>query len=360
MHELARDRTGERVVGRGEVGAGGAVGIGGAGRVGRHQREGRAEALAPGADQVGGDLGEERIGRLDRFPQCGVDPQQVVGQRREVGGQFGGAGRPQRCSRPGHAPRAVTRATAGRAMVLAPLVGVLLGLLASLVPWLVGVLAPQRRTTSLADLVTAVLAVGALALLTRGLHLDGLADTADGLGVKGVDSGVVERRLAVMRAPDVGAFGAVTLVLVVLAQVVALAACTAAGLGVMALVLATTTGRLGATWCCTVGVPSARPEGLGATVAGSVPRAAAAAATVAVLAGAVLLGRLGAEDGVRRSLVLVVAVLAGLAAGALLLHRCVTRLGGITGDVLGAVVELTTTAVLLALALATAGSSPAL
>jgi adenosylcobinamide-GDP ribazoletransferase len=262
------------------------------------------------------------------------------------------------------APRSVTARVAGRAMLLAPLVGVLLALLASAVPVLVGLLAAPRRTTVLVDLLTAGLAVAALALLTRGLHLDGLADTVDGLGVKGVDgvdSTVVERRLAVMRAPDVGAFGAVALVLVVLLQVTALAVSTSAGVGTAALVVAVATGRLAATWCCAVGVPSARSDGLGAAVAGTVPRRAALAMTIVVLVGAALLGSLphpplttglgGQVDG-RTSVALVVAVLVGLGAGALLLRRCVVRFGGITGDVLGAVVEVTTTAALVTIALA--------
>src|SRR5207342_847438 len=97
------------------------------------------------------------------------------------------------------------------------------------------------------------------------------------------------RRLTVMRAPDVGAFGAITLVLVLLLQVTALAVCTSAGVGTAALVLAAATGRLGATWCCAAGVPSARPDGLGAAVGGTVPRLAAVAVTVAVLLGALLL-----------------------------------------------------------------------
>ena len=48
--------------------------------VGGAQGEGRPEALAAGADEVGGDLGEERIGRADRFAQRGVDPLEVGGR----------------------------------------------------------------------------------------------------------------------------------------------------------------------------------------------------------------------------------------------------------------------------------------
>jgi adenosylcobinamide-GDP ribazoletransferase len=253
-------------------------------------------------------------------------------------------------------PRRVTPTVAGRAMLLAPWVGALLALLASALPWLVGSVAPGRRTTSAVDLLTSVLVVGALALLTRGLHLDGLADTADGLGVKGPglsDSQARERRLAIMREPDTGAFGVATIVLVVLLQVTALAACTSAGLGIVALLLAAATGRLAATWCASRGVPSARTNGLGAAVAGSVPRGAALGMTAVLVIGAAFLGHVG-TDGVRRSFLLVVALLLGLAAGATLLRRCVTRFGGITGDVIGAVVEVTTTTVLVAVALGAA------
>lgn len=251
------------------------------------------------------------------------------------------------------APRRVTPVVAGRAMLLAPLVGVLLALVVAAVPAVVSLLAPDRRTTSLVDLLTSAMSIGLLALLTRGLHLDGLADTADGLGVKGVDEGAVARRLAVMRAPDVGAFGAITVVVVLLLQVTALAVCTAAGVGTAALVVAAATGRLAATWCCTTGVPSARPDGLGAAVAGTVPRVAAAATTVAVLLLALLAVRLTGGADLGHAVVGLVAVGAGLACGAVLLRRCVARLGGVSGDVLGAVVEVTTTAALVVAALAT-------
>ena len=104
-------------------------------------------------------------------------------------------------------PRRVDRSVARGAMLLAPLVGLVLGVVAATVLTLIRVVAPDDRSIEAVDLLGAVLALVVLALLTRGLHLDGLADTADGLGVKATGDGAAEQRLAVMRAPDVGAFG---------------------------------------------------------------------------------------------------------------------------------------------------------
>jgi adenosylcobinamide-GDP ribazoletransferase len=249
------------------------------------------------------------------------------------------------------APRVVDRRVAGRAMLLAPLVGAVLGVVAALVLDLVRLASDGARLAATFDLLGALLAIASLAWLTRGLHLDGLADTVDGLGVKGQDDGVQERRLAVMRQPDVGAFGVVAIVLVLGLQTDALSACALEGFGTVAVVVAAAVGRLAATWACTPAYDSARVDGLGATVAGSVGRTAAVAMTLAVLAGAALLG--GIDDDASRAaqVVLVVAVLAGLLGGTVLTRRCVARFGGITGDVLGAVVEVTTTVVLVVVAI---------
>jgi adenosylcobinamide-GDP ribazoletransferase len=201
-----------------------------------------------------------------------------------------------------------------------------------------------------------------LAVLTRGLHLDGLADTVDALGVKGADEGARERRLAVMRAPDVGAFGAVMLVLVLVVQVLALAACIHAGRGTVGLVTACVVARLAITWACTRPVPSARPDGLGAAVAGTVPVVAAALLTLGavLIAAGIALAASGTAglgpatvggQGAQTAVALVVSIAVGLAIGALVVRRAVQRFGGITGDVLGATSELAFTATVLALAL---------
>ncbi|NUT33407.1 MAG: adenosylcobinamide-GDP ribazoletransferase, partial [Hamadaea sp.] len=89
------------------------------------------------------------------------------------------------------------RRAAGRAMAFAPLVGVLLGVVLGLV--LLGL----REVT--ATVVAGALTVGLAALLTRGLHLDGLADTVDALG----SYGDRDRALRIMKSPEVGPFGVV-------------------------------------------------------------------------------------------------------------------------------------------------------
>lgn len=229
----------------------------------------------------------------------------------------------------------VDRRVAGRAMVLAPLVGLVLALPALV---LLGLLAEAQ----VSPLVAATLVVGLLALLTRGLHLDGLADTADGLG-----SGKPPlEALEVMRRGDVGPFGVVTLVLVLLVQVAALAQLVGSNLGGLGVVAALAVSRLALPLACSVGIPAARGDGLGAVVAGTVSRGMALVAVLLAYATLLTAALLLASP-----LEAVVLAPFGLLAGLALGWRAVRRLGGVTGDVLGAVVEATFTGTLLALCL---------
>jgi adenosylcobinamide-GDP ribazoletransferase len=185
-------------------------------------------------------------------------------------------------------------------------------------------------------LVAGLLTVGFLALVTRGMHVDGLADTADGLGCYGPP----ERALTVMREGGVGAFAAVTLVVVLGAQAAALAELASTGpSAVAAVALAAAAGRAGFCWVARRGVPAARPGGLGALVAGSQPWWVPAAWWTALAAAGLALGP-RATIGVALGAALVVA----------LSWHTARRFGGMTGDVLGAASELATTAVLVALA----------
>jgi adenosylcobinamide-GDP ribazoletransferase len=223
-----------------------------------------------------------------------------------------------------------SRRAAGAAMAWAPVVGLLLGAVAA------GVLELAARVAHTGPLLAAVLAVTALALLSRGLHLDGLADLADGLGSRRPAGQALE----IMKRSDIGPFGVVTLVLTLLVQVAALAQAQALGRGVPAVIAAVVAGRLALTWACRRGVPAARGTGLGAMVAGTVPLAIPIALTVAALAAAYPFG-----------LMVLVAVAAGLTVSLAVTALAVRRLGGITGDVLGALVELTTAACLLVTAI---------
>jgi adenosylcobinamide-GDP ribazoletransferase len=217
----------------------------------------------------------------------------------------------------------VAPATPASAITVAPVVGLVLGLAAA------GLLV-LLNLVGIGGLLAGILVVAFLALVTRGMHLDGLADTADGLG----SYAEPERALAIMREGPVGPFGVVTLVLVLGAQASAIN-------GWPALVFAVVTGRVAFVLCCH-GIPAARPDGLGALVAGSQPLAA----PVFWLIGLLLVSPLA---DVERPYLGPVAI--AVAAGLVLLvsqhvHR---RLGGITGDVLGAASEIATTAVLVVL-----------
>jgi adenosylcobinamide-GDP ribazoletransferase len=225
---------------------------------------------------------------------------------------------------------APSRRAAAAAMTWAPVVGLLLGAAAA------AVLELAARWGRTGALLAAVLAVAALALLTRGLHLDGLADLADGLGSRRP----ADQALAIMKRSDIGPFGVVTLVLTLGVQVAALARAQELGRGAIAVIAAVVAGRLSLTWACRRGVPAARGTGLGALVAGTVHPAIPVLLTAAALAAA----------GAFR-LIAGVAMAAGLAASLALTALCVRRLGGITGDVLGAQVEITTAVCLLVTAI---------
>ncbi|HVM27883.1 MAG TPA: adenosylcobinamide-GDP ribazoletransferase [Mycobacteriales bacterium] len=238
---------------------------------------------------------------------------------------------------PVRGPVEVDRRSARTAMLLAPLVGLALGAVAA------GVAKGVQLAG--ADLLAAVLAVAALAVLTRGLHLDGLVDTVDGLASYRPRAQALE----IMRSPEAGPLGVAALVLVLLAQVAAVHACLDAGRGTAALLLAGAGARLAVTVACTTGIPAASPSGLGAAVAGTVPRAATVTVGTAVLVVGAALGLV--DEGAHPALG-PLAVLGGLAAAAVLLRHAVRRLGGVTGDVLGALVETTTTVVLVVVATA--------
>jgi adenosylcobinamide-GDP ribazoletransferase len=226
----------------------------------------------------------------------------------------------------------------------APLVGLPLGAAAAAVGWL--------GAHYGSPMIGAVLAVVVLAALTRGLHLDGLADTADGLGpLRGR-----ERALQVMRAGDVGPFGVVALVLTLLLQVASSAELLTVDDGWIALPAAAVAARVAMARTGLPGTPIAAGSTLGAAVAGTVSRRWLVGTAVVVLALAVLavvvltpaVPTTGAEAG--HAVAPTVAVLLGWLAAEALYRRARTRLGGVNGDVLGAMGEVSATVTLLAAA----------
>ena len=243
-------------------------------------------------------------------------------------------------------PTSVDRRTAGWAMALSPLAGFALA---------VAVVAPLVVVQEYADApprLLAVLVIGLLTFLTRAIHLDGLADTADGLG----SGRRGEAALDIMKKSDIGPFGVVTLVLVLLLQVAALADCLAQGSAPAALFVALVVSRSMLLSVCGASFKPARPDGLGAVVAGSVNASKAsvglALAFVLVIAGFGVLAGVDSAgtdqlaDSVYQFMPLAVAAGLGVAAWA------AKRFGGMTGDVYGAVVEVTFTAALVIAALA--------
>jgi adenosylcobinamide-GDP ribazoletransferase len=233
------------------------------------------------------------------------------------------------------APRVDARA-AGVAMAVAPLVGLGAGAVAA------GAGEAAHWWTQ-SPLISATVAIAVLAVLTRALHLDGLADTADGLG----SGKPADEALDIMKRSDIGPFGVVTLILVLAIQIGSLAAAYGNHRGAVAVIVAAMTGRLAITVACSGPIPAARASGLGAWVAGSVRVGTAVAVAVAV---AVVSGLIGLIVNEHTAVLALAAVPIAIAGALVLLERCVQRFGGITGDVLGALVETSTAIALLVLA----------
>ncbi|WP_336086160.1 adenosylcobinamide-GDP ribazoletransferase [Nocardia sp. SSK8] len=219
-------------------------------------------------------------------------------------------------------PATVDRRSAGRAIALAPAVGLLLGVIAAAAMWAFG-------RAGLDTLLAGLLTVGLLALLTRGMHLDGLADTVDGLG----SYGPPERARQIMKSGGAGPFGVAALIFAIGIQAVAFAA-LAGHERWWAIALAVALGRVAVVAACRTGVPAAPEAGFGALVAGTQPPVVIAVWSVSALAGAVAAVPATLWLG---PLVTVIALTVAL----VIVRHCARRFGGLSGDVLGAVLEIT-------------------
>jgi adenosylcobinamide-GDP ribazoletransferase len=232
----------------------------------------------------------------------------------------------------GRRPIALAERQVGTAMSLAPLAGVLVWLPAAGVLIVVRVLLHNPP-----DLIPPLFALATIAVVTGGLHLDGLADFADALGSRrrGAEA------LAVMRDSAIGAMGAAALVFVVLLQAGSLTLAISRHHGTVALLTSVLAGRLAVVHACRRGIPAARTDGLGAGVVGSVSAAQAYLMTVAVLVVAAVAGKLDYDGGrFHESVHAAFAVVCAGIAAALVRRLAVWRLGGMTGDVFGALIEI--------------------
>jgi adenosylcobinamide-GDP ribazoletransferase len=204
----------------------------------------------------------------------------------------------------------------GRSVTFFPVVGLVLGLvLTGLAALLEGVVAPT---------LAAVVLVAALAALTGGLHLDGVADVFDALGG---GCGDKQRMLDIMRDSRIGAHGAAALVLLLLAKVYAVAAVLERH-DLISLLVFPAVGR----WAVTPAIvlhPYARAEGTGRAFNGEARARQVVGATVILALVLVALGP--------RLCIPAAGALAAASLFALWLRR---RLGGLTGDVYGASIEL--------------------
>jgi len=222
-------------------------------------------------------------------------------------------------------PAGACRGNLGRAVAWFPIVGAGLGSCGA-------VFAYAAMGAGVPPALTALLLVSLGAWVTGAVHLDGLADTADGLGGGRSRDAV----LRIMRDPRLGSFGALALMLVVSIKAAALAVLLERGIYAALLVTAPALAR--ATVAPLGGwLPYARPEGgLGKAITRHMTKATIAmtTATAAVIAIAAL--------GAAAAGVLAAAAVVTLGIGA----SARRRIGGVTGDVFGACIELTEAAVL--------------
>src|SRR5215216_1197682 len=208
----------------------------------------------------------------------------------------------------------------GRASVWYPFVGLVIGALT----WLTWTGAMFVFPPFVAGVLTLIIWVA----LTGGLHLDGLADCCDGL----LASVSVVRRLVIMKDPHLGAFGVIGLILILFLKATVLASLVpATSFGIL---LAASLAR----WCTLLAglLPMARPSGMGADFAAGFRHSFIIWGAIIPLSLAILLGRRG-----------ILSIITGVIAAALVLWLAKSRIGGVTGDVFGMIVEVVETVALL-------------
>ena len=215
----------------------------------------------------------------------------------------------------------------GRTVRAFPLIGALLGIAA-------GLAFAIATGLGLPVLVAGVIAIALLALATGALHEDGLADMADGFG----GGHNAEKKLAIMRDSRIGAYGVITLVLVLAAKVGALAELADIGVVMSSLICAAAASRA-AMPAMMRWLEPARSDGLGAAAG----RPAAEHVWTGIVIAAILCVLLLTWSGV---VAILIAALSAMAVGVLARRQ----IGGHTGDVLGATQQISELIFLLTLA----------
>lgn len=212
--------------------------------------------------------------------------------------------------------RSFTAEQVGRSSVYFPIVGLVIGLVLAGLDWGLGIILPAA--------VVNVLLVTALAVLSGGLHLDGLADTLDGMA----GHRTPEERLAIMKDSRIGGFGAIGIALFLLVEYVTLNSIPGA-VKMPVLILAPVLSR----WAMVNSIfvyPYARPAGLGKAFKGAVTLRYFIIATLVSLALAAVLFRWAG---------LIIMAGTWLVVTLTALHFK-SRLKGLTGDTYGAINEV--------------------
>lgn len=229
-------------------------------------------------------------------------------------------------------PSPVTRSDGARIIGLVPLAGVLVGALVGAVAW-------SAHVAGLPTVLVGALAVGADALLTRGMHLDGFADCVDGLG----SYGPPERAREIMRQGTVGPFGAAALALLLIAESAAVGGLADRGAW-LAIGVAVGAARVAAVLGCRRGWAPSNPDGFGALTAGTQGLTSQALwATVALAVAIPTVPGRPWQGPVAIGLALLVSTFA--------MRHCVRRFGGVSGDVLGFGIEIATVVTLIGLSI---------
>jgi adenosylcobinamide-GDP ribazoletransferase len=224
---------------------------------------------------------------------------------------------------PVHAPGDWKAGDSGRAAGWYPFVGLVVGTLVAVAYGLLGL--------RFSSLVTAALSLTLWVILTGGLHLDGLADCCDGL----LHASNPERRLEIMKDSRMGAFGGIGLVLVLILKVSAVASLPTDRAALIILFAAS----LGRWFIILAGFqPLARPGGMGADFASGLRKSALMWGGIIPLPLAIALGLQG-----------IIAFGVALLTISFLLRSVRVRIGGITGDVFGLIVEVVETLTLVVL-----------